>query len=59
MKIGVGKKPAADYDMVKWVLGEIPSEKQNDLGSALQNSVGAVEEILTDSVDKAMNDFNS
>ncbi|MBE6720271.1 MAG: aminoacyl-tRNA hydrolase [Ruminococcaceae bacterium] len=59
VKIGVGKKPSADYDMVKWVLGEIPSEKQNDLGSALQNSVGAVEEILTDSVDKAMNDFNS
>ncbi|MBQ8077400.1 MAG: aminoacyl-tRNA hydrolase [Eubacterium sp.] len=59
VKIGVGKKPKADYDMVKWVLGEFPSDKQGDLNSALEDAVGAVETMLTDGIDSAMNKFNS
>ena len=59
VKIGVGKKPTADYDMVKWVLGEISPDKQAEFYDKLINAVGATEEIISDGVDKAMNDFNS
>ena len=59
IKIGVGKKPAADYDMVDWVLGEIPKDKIKDFNDSLQSAVGAVEAILCEDIDSAMNKFNS
>jgi len=59
VKIGVGKKPSADYDMVKWVLGELPPDKQNGFYNALENVVGAIEEIVLEGIDSAMNAFNS
>ena len=59
VKIGVGKKPSADYDMVKWVLGEIPSDKTKDFNDSLPNVAGAVEAILSDGVDFSMNRYNS
>lgn len=59
VKIGVGKKPTADYDLVKWVLGEFPKDKMNDLNSALKNSIGATKLIVNGDVDKAMNNYNS
>ena len=59
IKIGVGKKPSADYDMVDWVLGEIPKDKIKDFNDSLQSAVGAVEAILCEDIDSAMNKFNS
>ena len=59
IKVGVGKKPNADYDLVKWVLGTIPKEQWPDFDSALSKSADAVEEIITNGVDSAMNKFNS
>ncbi|MBR7072879.1 MAG: aminoacyl-tRNA hydrolase [Eubacterium sp.] len=59
IKIGVGKRPAADYDMVDWVLGEIPKDKIKDFNDSLQSAVGAVEAILCEDIDSAMNKFNS
>lgn len=59
VKIGVGKKPNPEYDMVDWVLGEIPKDKQKDFNDCLPNAVGAVEAIIADGIDKAMNDYNS
>ncbi|MBQ9517068.1 MAG: aminoacyl-tRNA hydrolase [Eubacterium sp.] len=59
VKIGVGKKPTGDYDMVKWVLGEFPKDKQSDLDKALEDAVGATEAIITDGIDSAMNKYNS
>ena len=59
VKIGVGKKPNADYDMVNWVLGEVPQDLKNEYESAIENAVGAAEAIIRDGVDKAMNDYNS
>lgn len=58
VKIGVGKKPTADYDMVSWVLGEIPKEKQEDFNSKLSDAVGATEEIIENGVDSAMNKYS-
>jgi PTH1 family peptidyl-tRNA hydrolase len=58
VKIGVGKKPTADYDMVSWVLGEIPKEKQEEYSASIKDAVGATEEIISSGVDSAMNKYS-
>ncbi len=59
VKIGVGKKPSADYDLVDWVLGRFPKELEKNLKTALENAVSALPYIVNDEIDKAMNLFNS
>lgn len=59
IKVGVGKKPSADYDLVDWVLGRFPKELEKELKSALENTVDALPYIVNDEIDKAMNLFNS
>lgn len=59
VKIGVGKKPDARYDLVDWVLGKFPKEKEADLKSALENTTKAVRLIVDGDIDKAMNLYNS
>lgn len=59
IKVGVGKKPSADYDLVDWVLGRFPKELESDLRTALENTVSAIPYIVNDEIDKAMNLFNS
>ncbi len=59
IKIGVGKKPNPEYDLVNWVLGRFPKELENDLKAALENSTKALRLIVNDEIDKAMNLYNS
>lgn len=59
VKVGVGKKPNLEYDLVSWVLGRFPKEQEPDLKSALENSTKAVRLIVNDEIDKAMNLYNS
>lgn len=59
IKVGVGKKPSADYDLVDWVLGRFSKELEKDLKSALENTVNALPYIVSDEIDKAMNLYNS
>lgn len=59
IKVGVGKKPSADYDLVDWVLGRFPKELEKELKSALENTVDALPYIVNDEIDRAMNLFNS
>lgn len=59
VKIGVGKKPSPEYDLVSWVLGRFPKEQEADLKSALENSTNAVRLIVNDEMDRAMNLYNS
>lgn len=59
IKVGVGKKPRADYELVDWVLGRFPKELEKDLKAALANTVDALPYIVNDEIDKAMNLFNS
>ena len=58
VKVGVGKKPTADYDLVSWVLGEIPKDKQEEYSDSIKDAVGATEEIVSAGVDSAMNRFS-
>lgn len=59
VKVGVGKKPNAKYDLANWVLGDFPSDQMDDLSSALANAIDAAELIVNDEIDKAMNQYNS
>lgn len=59
VKVGVGKKPSADYDLAAWVLGKIAKEHWADFDSALANAADAAGMIANESIDKAMNMFNS
>lgn len=58
IKIGVGKKPRPDYDVVSWVLGKFPQEQLDDLKNSVERSVKAVEEIISRGIDSAMNKYN-
>lgn len=58
IKIGVGQKPRADYDLVKWVLGKLPEEQAPTFKSAIEKVGGAVEEIIRNGTDSAMNKYN-
>lgn len=59
IKVGVGKKPTPEYDLVNWVLGRFPKEQEKELKAALENSVSALELIVGGDIDKAMNLYNS
>ena len=58
VKIGVGAKPHPDYDLVDWVLGKFPKEDEENLSTALDNSVKAIEEIIKRGIDSAMNKYS-
>ena len=58
IKIGVGSKPHPDYDLKDWVLGGIPKDEQEALKKAMENTVCAVEEMLKNGIDSAMNKYN-
>lgn len=59
IKVGVGKKPTPEYDLVNWVLGRFPKEQEADLKSALENTASAVRLMVDGQIDKAMNLYNS
>ena len=59
VKVGVGEKPHPDYDMIDWVLGKPPKEQLDTYNGALSRSADAVGELITGSVETAMNRFNA
>lgn len=59
VKIGVGKKPNPEYDLVNWVLGRFPKEQEGELKTALENTTRAVRLIVDGKTDEAMNLYNS
>ena len=58
IKIGVGGKPDPDYDMADWVLGKFQGEDKKTIRAAVEKAADAVECVLKDGCDKAMNRFN-
>lgn len=59
IKVGCGKKPHPDYDLADWVLSEFKKDEQKDLLPALENASKALELLLDNQIDKAMNLYNS
>lgn len=59
IKVGCGKKPHPDYDLADWVLSEFKKDEQKELLPALENASKALELLLDNQIDKAMNLYNS
>ena len=57
IKIGVGEKPKG-YDLVDYVLGHFSKEELEVMKESLENVDGAVNLMLEDKVDAAMNQYN-
>lgn len=57
VRIGVGEKPK-NYDLADWVLGHFSKGEREAVDEAVIKAVRAVEIILADGADAAMNEFN-
>ena len=58
IRLGVGEKPHPDYDMADWVLGKFQGEDQKIMDEAVKRAADAVECLLKEGTDRAMNRFN-
>ncbi|MEE0947061.1 MAG: aminoacyl-tRNA hydrolase [Acutalibacteraceae bacterium] len=58
IKMGVGDRPDKSSDLVNWVLGKMSQEDKKLFDSAVENAVKAIETILRDGIDKAMNRYS-
>ena len=58
IKVGVGKKPHPEYDLVDWVLSKFPQESQDEINSALEKTAKALTEIINRGIDSAMNKYS-
>lgn len=57
IKVGIGNKPA-DCDLADYVLGHFLKEEQKIIENAVANTAAAVEEIIANGADAAMNRYN-
>ena len=58
IKIGVGKKPSPEYDLVDFVLGKFPMDALLAIGDRLRDVYSAVELILFNRIEEAMNRYS-
>ena len=54
IKIGVGEKPHADYDLASWVLSEFSAEDLKNLEATFPTVCEGLEKILSATIDDAM-----
>ncbi len=59
IKVGCGKKPHPDYNLADWVLSEFKKDELKALEPALENACKAIELLVDNQIDKAMNLYNS
>ena len=57
IRVGIGKPQYKD-DMINYVIGPVPKEEQEILQQGVNKAVEAIEEILKNGIDIAMNKFN-
>lgn len=58
IKMGVGDKPAG-YDLADYVLGHFSKEEEKILAESKRTAVLAIETIMRDGIDEAMNRYNT
>ena len=58
IKLGVGKKPHPDYDLVAWVLSKFTPAERQQLDAAIDRACQAVPLMVSGQIDKAMNQYN-
>ena len=59
IKVGVGAKPHADYDLADWVLSKFPPNDMKKIQSVLTFVSEAAELMVNDKITDAMNNYNS
>lgn len=57
IKVGVGEKPK-EYDLADYVLGHFSKEDRETMSDGYKSAMEAVELILADEIEEAMNRFN-
>ncbi len=57
IKIGVGEKPKG-YDLADYVLGHFKKDEKDKMNLAIEDVLGAVEVMIDQTVDCAMNQYN-
>lgn len=58
VKIGIGAPPHPDYDVIDWVIGKLNDADFKVINEAAAVALGAVEEIIENGVNSAMNKYN-
>ena len=58
IKLGVGQKPSAEYDLKDWVLKDIPKDQRESFKSAADKAYDALVMMLSGDTQKAMNNFD-
>ena len=58
VKIGVGKKPTPEYDLVDFVLGRFPKDAMAAIADRLPDILSASELVLAGRIEEAMNRFS-
>ena len=58
VKIGVGKKPSADYDLVDFVLGKFSKEDLDGLKKENPDIISSVELMVNEKIEEAMNKYS-
>ena len=58
IKIGVGKKPTPDYDLVDWVLGKFPESDMKNISEKFPDIYASVELMLQGKIYEAMNKYS-
>ena len=58
IKIGIGAKPAPDWDLADWVLSKFTDGEMKTLTEVFEKAAGAVELMADGKSDRAMNMFN-
>ena len=58
IKIGVGKKPNPEYDLIDWVLGRFSESDIAAISSRYEDIRQAVELMLGGRIDDAMNKYS-
>lgn len=58
IKIGVGSPKHEDYDLADYVLGSFLDEERKILSPVLSDTVNAVESIISEGAQRAMNKYN-
>ena len=59
IKVGVGAKPNPKWELADWVLSRFTDSEMKALSEAAENAAQAVEYMVNEQIDKAMNLFNS
>lgn len=58
IKLGVGQKPHADYDLADWVLGRLPKQDLEALKKTIEDIVEPLKLMIVGDYERAMSLFN-